>query len=74
MLFISPQQLSLVAALLWHRHLQLVQQFRSGLSVDVLGAAFLYSVLVVNLVTSAQACSLEMPSHGTETELTPPTH
>jgi len=30
----------------------------------------LYTVLVANLDTSAQACSLEMPSHGTEAELT----
>ena len=60
----------LVAALLWRRHRQLVQQFRSSLGVDVLEAAFLYTVLVANLDTSAQACSLEMPSHGTEAELT----
>ena len=61
-------------ALLWHRHRHLVQQFRTSLGVDVLGSAFLYTVLVANLDTSAQARSLEMPSHGTETELTPPTH
>jgi len=34
----------------------------------------LYTVLVANLDTSAQARSLEIPSHGTETELTSPVY
>jgi len=40
------------ALAVWHWHRQLVQQFRSSLGVvDVLGAAFLYAVLVANLDT-----------------------